>query len=205
MDLAALIAQARAEHQSYDHESDDDQDTALTALRTEMQRRRDNASSAGLLADIRRYGRLTADAIGEGEHGSPVEAELIEAQAELLLGQIADQLCPAVVPRSFASRAETPDASGRLPGCPCGLTGPVTAPTVSIIEPGCVHHGAGTAWAAGYAAAIARLRRDSEYRAWWTSIPVDALDHGYWGPTARGHLADYLEATGPDAQAVTRG
>lgn len=34
-----------------------------------------------------------------------------------------------------------PDDTGRLPGCPCGLTGAV-APKVAVLDPDCPHHGA---------------------------------------------------------------
>lgn len=34
------------------------------------------------------------------------------------------------------------DDTGRLPGCPCGLTGPVSLPEIAIIDPDCPHHGA---------------------------------------------------------------
>lgn len=105
-------------------------------------------------------------------------------------------------PRSFVSRVEEADASGRLPGCPCGLTGPVKAPLVITVKPECPHHGTGTAWAAGYAGAVTRLRRDSEYRRWWSLLRPTDPDFDYWGVRARGHLADYLESTGPDGLPV---
>lgn len=35
-----------------------------------------------------------------------------------------------------------PDATGRLPKCPCGLTGPASAPKIVDPEPSCPHHGA---------------------------------------------------------------
>jgi hypothetical protein len=53
------------------------------------------------------------------------------------------------------------------------------------------------AYQAGYAEAVARLRDDTRYLAWWSSS--DQPDG-----TARQHLADYLEVTGPDGYDVQR-
>lgn len=49
----------------------------------------------------------------------------------------------------------------------------------------------------GYAQAIAKLRDDERFRHWWTAQPTDHPCR-YWGGTARGHLADYLEVVGAD-------
>lgn len=49
----------------------------------------------------------------------------------------------------------------------------------------------------GYAQAVATLRDDERYRHWWTAQPSDH-PCPYWGVTARGHLADYLEVVGAD-------
>jgi hypothetical protein len=49
---------------------------------------------------------------------------------------------------------------------------------------------------AGYAEAVARLRDDARYLAWWSSS--DCKPDGI----ARQHLADYLETVGPDGYDV---
>ncbi len=49
------------------------------------------------------------------------------------------------------------------------------------------------AYAAGFAAAVAMLRDDERYERWWSSLPQEHPDYGYWTANPRRQFADYLE------------
>lgn len=54
--------------------------------------------------------------------------------------------------------------------------------------------------AAGYAEAVEVLRDDERYRDWWSALPQEHPDYGYWSANAREQFAAYLEAVGPGGQ-----
>lgn len=74
----------------------EDQDVhwaAREALDEELRaRRQQEPPTDPLLALIRQYGTMCANAVGEAEVGSAADATLIEARAELLLDEIAQQV-----------------------------------------------------------------------------------------------------------------
>lgn len=87
-DLTALIGDVQAADLTDDYDA---WQQASDALRAEMDRRI-AAEHTGLIALVREYGDLRAGAVAEGEHGSPAEADLIQARAEVLLDRIAAQI-----------------------------------------------------------------------------------------------------------------
>lgn len=87
-DLTALIANVQAADLTDNYEV---WQQASDALRAEVNRRA-ATDHTGLIALVREYGDLRAGVVAEGEMGSPAEADLMEARAEVLLDRIAAQL-----------------------------------------------------------------------------------------------------------------
>lgn len=49
----------------------------------------------------------------------------------------------------------------------------------------------------GFAEAVAALRDDARYEQWWSALPQEHPDYGYWSQHPRRQFADYLETVGP--------
>lgn len=49
----------------------------------------------------------------------------------------------------------------------------------------------------GFAEAVGALRDDARYDQWWSALPQDHPDYGYWSQQPRRQFADYLETVGP--------
>jgi len=49
----------------------------------------------------------------------------------------------------------------------------------------------------GFAVAVEALRDDARYEQWWSALPQDHPDYGYWSQHPRRQFADYLEVVGP--------
>jgi hypothetical protein len=49
----------------------------------------------------------------------------------------------------------------------------------------------------GFAVAVETLRDDARYDRWWSALPQDHPDYGYWSQHPRRQFADYLETVGP--------
>lgn len=147
-----------------------------------------DADDDALLAKV--TGAMIAYGSHAGAQKRPVDA------AQKIIAMVRRHASPSPTGGPTTHADEERNAAGRLPGCPCALKGPVSAPLVTVIESDCPHHGAGTDWADGYTNAIGRLRDDDEYRHWWTRLPEHDPRYGYWQAMARRHLADFLEVTG---------
>lgn len=55
---------------------------------------------------------------------------------------------------------------------------------------------ADAAYGRGFAEAVRALRDDARYERWWSALPQDHPDYGYWRAEPRRQFADYLEAVG---------
>jgi hypothetical protein len=53
-----------------------------------------------------------------------------------------------------------------------------------------------------WAKAVQALRDDQRYQNWWSALPQEHPDYGYWSANPRRQFADYLEAVGPDDPAT---
>ncbi len=49
----------------------------------------------------------------------------------------------------------------------------------------------------GFVVAVDALRDDARYDQWWSALPQEHPDYGYWSQHPRRQFADYLEAVGP--------
>jgi hypothetical protein len=76
----------------------------------------------------------------------PAEGTMLGCGCHLRRGDFETVLCPGhLAEMDFRPAPPRPDKAGRLPGCPCGITGPHDETTPSLVvdpEAGCPWHGA---------------------------------------------------------------